>query len=437
MVTETKYAVKTKLREMIFLAYLNGEVSRAVALDRIGVSNRQFIRLQNKFNRDKNLRHGLCGKASNYSINPEVKNKVLDLCKTDYKGWNYEHIHDSLISRNKISIHTDTIRNWLLSAKISLPKKRIPRKYLRREPKAQFNEMLQLDGTFADFLGDGRMLCLMHLVDDATKTSLAMLFEAESTNSALQILYQWCLKYGIPQSIYSDRHSAYKVNDRQKLTVEEELEGCTARLSEFGKVCSKLGIKQIFAHSPQAKGRVERKHQLYKDRWIKELRLANITNIADANVYLKDEFVDKINVKFTIDAKEARTACDLPTPTVLAEQFTIDTIRTVRNDYTIQFNNVHYQLPKNTIVNAKAKVIIKTYLDESLAIFAGKNKLKYTVIENYVRPLINDKNNTSNTKTKPKYIPPLNHQFRQYKPEKKYRQQSSSAQLQKMGCLYT
>lgn len=134
---------------------------------------------------------------------------------------------------------------------------------MRREPKAKFNQMLQLDGTFGDFFCDGRMLCLMHLVDDATKTSMAMLSEAECTNSALTLLYHWCSKYRIPESIYSDRHSAYKVNERQRLTIEEELEGSTIRLSDFGIICARLGIKQIFAHSPQAKGRVEKKHQLY------------------------------------------------------------------------------------------------------------------------------------------------------------------------------
>jgi transposase len=268
---------------MIFMAYLDDQISRDSAVARIGVSNRQFIRLQNRFLTDKNLQHKLCNRDSNHSIDAATKARVIELYKTKYRGWNYEHIHDSLLSRDGIDVSPDTIRNWLLAAKLSLPKQRKPRKYMRREPKAQFNEMLQLDGTFGDFLGDGRMLCLMHLVDDATKTSLAMLFEAECTDSALRILYHWCLKYGVPQSIYSDRHSTYKVNEKQKLTIAEELEGSKIPLSEFGKVCDRLEIRQIFAHSPQAKGRVEKKHQLYKDRWIKELKLDGIKTIEEAN----------------------------------------------------------------------------------------------------------------------------------------------------------
>ena len=439
--SNTDYAQKTKLREMIFLAYFDDQISRDSAIARIGVSNRQFIRLQNRFSLDKSLHHKLCNQGSNHSINSATKATVLELCKTKYQGWNYEHIHDALLERDEINVSSDTLRAWLLAAKLTVPKRRQPRKYMRREPKAQFNEMLQLDGTFGDFLGDGRMLCLMHFVDDATKTSLAILGEAESTESAMQIFYQWCLKYGVPQAIYCDRHSTYKVNDKQRATIEEELESDEViRLSEFGKVCQRLGVKQIFAHSPQAKGRVEHKHLLYKDRWVKELKLDGIKTIEEANFYLATVggFIDKLNDKFTIEAREARPACVLPTPAVLAEQFAILSTRTVRNDYTVQLHNVVYQLPRNTIVNARAKVVIKHYLDGTIVILARGNKLKYTIIDNYVKPNKPDKKQSvDKTQVPTKRTPPANHPFRQnYKSEKKHRQQSNSSQLQEIGRIY-
>lgn len=437
----TVYAQKTQLREMIFLAYLDDQISRDSAIARIGVSKRQFIRLHNRFSTDKSLHHKLCNQDSNHSISAATKATVLELCKTKYPDWNYEHIHDALLERDEINISSDTLRAWLLAAKLTVPKRRQPRKYMRREPKAQFNEMLQLDGTFGDFLGDGRMLCLMHLVDDATKTSLAILGDAESTESAMQILYQWCLKYGVPQAIYCDRHSTYKVNEKQRATIEEELESDKViRLSEFGKVCERLGIKQIFAHSPQAKGRVEHKHLLYKDRWVKELKLDGIKTIEEANLYLATEggFIDKLNGKFTIEAREARPACVLPTPTDLAEQFAILNTRTVRNDYTVQLHNVVYQLPRNTVVNARAKVVIKRYLDGSIAIFAGKEKLKYTIIDNYEKPSKSDKKQSvAKTQSTTKWTPPASHPYRQnYKPEKKNSSPSNSRKLQELGRIY-
>lgn len=102
---------------------------------------------------------------------PNIKSTVLDLYKSKYRGFNYEHLSDLLLRIDGINISPCTLRQWLLDAKLSLPKRRKPKKYMRREPKAQFGEMLQLDGTFADFLGNREMQCLMHLVDDATGTS--------------------------------------------------------------------------------------------------------------------------------------------------------------------------------------------------------------------------------------------------------------------------
>lgn len=433
------YTQKTKLRELVFPAYFEGKISRDSAIARLNISPRQFCRLQKRYLVDKDLRHKLCNVPSNHSFDPVTKKTVLEYCKTKYHGWNYEHIHDSLLWRDNILVSSDTIRTWLLAAKLSLPKQRRQRKYMRREPKAKFGEMLQLDGTFGDFLGDGRMLCLMHLVDDATKTSLAMLFEAECTESAMQLLYQWCLKYGIPQSIYCDRHGTYKVNEK-KLTLEEEVEGVEIRLSEFGKVCERLGIQQIFARSPQAKGRVERKHYLYKDRCVKEFKLDGIKTIDDANTYLAlhNGFVSRLNDKFTIEAREARTACVLPTPADLAGQFTIQNIRTVRNDYTVQLNTIVYQLPRNSVVNARAKVVMKQYLDGSIGIFAGNVKLAHTIIESYVKPVQPIKNTSKVTQQSAmRYVSPKDHPFRKnYKPEKLHRYPSGSKQLQELGSLY-
>jgi transposase len=384
------FSNKSKIREMIFSAYIAGQLDKESVISRLGVSNRQFYRLQNKFITIGNLTHGLVNKPSNRSVDEDIKNKVLNLYKDKYRGFNYEHLSDMLIELDNINISPDTLRQWLLSAKLTLSKQRKPKKYMRRVPKARFNEMLQLDGTFDDFLGNGQMQCLMHLVDDATKTSLAYLYDAECTNSALDILYKWCNKYGIPESIYSDRHGTYKVNEKQRLTIEEELEGKETRLTAFGKVCERLGIKQIFAYSPQAKGRVERKHNLYKDRFVKELKLLGFTTMESANAYLiKDNgFTAKLNNKFTIEAREARTAHVLPTTAALAQQFTINNTRTVRNDFTISLHSQVLQLEKSNLVNARSIVTAKQHLDGSTTIWVGKNNLKYRILENYQKPAV-------------------------------------------------
>lgn len=438
---KVSYKDKTKLREMLLPAYVEGKIDRASLISRLAISERQFYRIQQKYLKEKNLDHGLCGKASN-NITPDVlKNNIINLYQTEYNGLNlnYQHFEELLLLRNNINISASTIRNILLSAKLTLPRKRKCRIFMRREPKAKFNQMLQLDGTFGDFFGDGRMLCLMHLVDDATKTSMAILYEAECTNSALTLLYNWCLKYGIPDSIYSDKHSTYKVNDRQRLTIEEELEGVTIRLSNFGVVCARLGIKQIFAHSPQAKGRVEKKHQLYKDRWLKELKLNNITSIEEANKFLLDngKFIDRLNSKFTIEPKEARSLCVLPTEADLAQQFTLTNSRTVRNDYTVSFNSDVYQITEIRNIKPRTKVQINQHLDGRMTISINGNNLKYTKLENYAKP-IEIKKPKPLVIYKTPSIPNKNHPYKsRYKPERKNLQTSGQKQLDFIARYYS
>jgi transposase len=439
---ESRYKHKTKLRELVFAAYLVGDIDKDTAVARIGVSSRQFYRLQNQYITHKNLEHGLCNKSSNRQIHISIKDQVLQLYKTIYRGCNYEHFSELLVSQHNLNIHSATLRTWLLDAKLSLPKKRKPKKYNYREPKPRFNQMLQLDGTFGDFLGNGTQLCLMHLVDDATKTSLAMLFAAECTQSALELLYQWCIKHGIPESIYSDRHSTYKVNERQRLTIEEELEDLHYRRSEFGKICDRLGIKQIFAHSPQAKGRVEKKHQMYKDRYIKELRIFGITTIADANAYLtsKSGFIERLNNKFTISPKEIRSTSVIPNPVDLVAQFALHSTRIVRNDYTIQFNSIVYQITTKSVIKPKTTVLIKKYLDGHMAFFFGKQQLQVKCIDNYVKPVKEVIRKTQisavNSKKPYQHVQKI-HPFKmQYKAEKTQRYPSSSKQLDSLGQIY-
>lgn len=243
----SKYSQKTIVREMIFAAYFAGQFDRESVISRLDISLRQFYRLQDKYKRQRSLQHGLCSKPSNHQIAPDIKQTIIDLYKFKYKKFefNYNHYCEMLDIHEGIIAKSDCVRKWLRAAKLTLPRKRGTKKVTTwREPKACFNDMVQIDGTFGYFLGNNKLQCLMHLVDDATRTSMALLCDAECTQSALLLLYKWCIKYGIPQSIYSDRHSTYKVNERKYLTIEEELEGHELRLSEFGKVCKELGSER-------------------------------------------------------------------------------------------------------------------------------------------------------------------------------------------------
>ena len=151
---ETKYSNKTKIREIIFDAYFDGNLDMDSAITRLNVSRRQFFRLKQKYI-DKKLKHGLCGKHSNNAFAVELKATVLDLYKTRYLNFNYEHASELMWELDGIKIGSDSLRGWLLDSGITKPRRKQPKKYQRRDPKEHFNEMLQLDGTFGYFLNDG------------------------------------------------------------------------------------------------------------------------------------------------------------------------------------------------------------------------------------------------------------------------------------------
>jgi transposase len=250
---------KAQLRKFVLDAFLSNKIDRESAIKRLDISERQFIRILSKYrtNGESSLIHGLCNKPSNHSYDQEFKREIIKAYTECYDGFNYTHASEKLEELDGLLVHPNTLRNWLLASGISRRKYRSKTYHKRREPRKQFGQLVQLDGSSHDWFGDGKQYCLMHMVDDATKTSLAMLCEGETTHVALTILYQWCELYGPPEAIYSDRDSVYKVNEPYpRLTIEEELAGKTEQLTDFGKVCERLGIKQIYAYSAQAKGRV-------------------------------------------------------------------------------------------------------------------------------------------------------------------------------------
>ena len=145
---QTRFGLKSQIREALFKAYIEGNIDKESIISRLEISPRQFYRLQNKFVATGNLAHGLCNQISNKSIDNTIKDNVLSLCQSTYKGFNYEHASELLHEHNQIKISASTLRKWLLKANITQAKRRKPKKYMRRTPKAGFNDMLQLDGTF-------------------------------------------------------------------------------------------------------------------------------------------------------------------------------------------------------------------------------------------------------------------------------------------------
>jgi len=218
------------------------------------------------------------------------------------------------------------------------------------------------------------------MVDDATGISLALLGEQETTELAMRALWRWCKRYGIPRALYTDRKNVF-VTDREP-TIEEQLAGEEA-LTEFGRACKKLGIEIITANSPQAKGRVERKHGVYQDRFVKELRLRAITTVSEANKLLHNGFVEMLNRKF---AKSPSSQTDFHQPLDsklnLREIFCFEKTATVSNDWTLRSENRFYQILKHNtpLPRPRQKVTVRRLLNGAIQILYRDRKLKFNEV---------------------------------------------------------
>jgi hypothetical protein len=244
--------------------------------------------------------------------------------------------------------------------------------------------MVQMDGSHHDwFEGRGPWCVLMGYVDDATGTVYARFYEYEGTLPAMDGFKRYIRLYGLPQSVYLDRHSTYKITAKQ--TIEEELNDIQP-MSHFEKSLAVLVVEVIHAYSPQAKGRIERLFGTFQDRVVKEMRLAGVTNIAEGNAFL-DGYLPEFNRMF---AREAAQKADFHRP--VANKRALDTIlsiktdRSLRNDFTIAHNKKLYQIKSN--VRAK-KLTVEERTDGSMRIIHNGQQLKYQEI--IARPVRTEK----------------------------------------------
>src|SRR5262249_19773733 len=197
-------------------------------------------------------------------------------------------------SEDSVHVHHDTLRRWMLAAGLwSRARKRSPYRR-RRERKAHFGELVQLDGSFHPwFARRGPQGCLLTMVDDATGRALGALGAQETIWAAVGVLRAWIERYGIPQALYTDWKNVYV-----RPPTEEERVMQTEPLTQFGRMCAQLGIRIIPASSPQAKGRIERHHGTHQDRLVKKLRRPAIADLAAANAFLEAGYWTEHNTRF-------------------------------------------------------------------------------------------------------------------------------------------
>lgn len=360
---------------------IEGALKQTEAAEMLSLSIRQTGRIIHRVKEEgaEGVVHQSRGRESNRKLPQEVKDKVLGLYRQYYAGFGPTLAQEKLLERDGIRISDETLRIWLIEAEL-WKKKRKGRQHRQWRPrKERYGQMIQADGSHHDwFEGRGPGCVLMGYIDDATGRVYGRFYEYEGTIPAMDSFRKYIRKNGIPMSLYMDKHTTYKSTG--KPTIEDELNG-TEPMSEFGRALKELGVQLIHAHSPQAKGRVERLFNTLQDRLVKEMRLRGISSIAEANEFLK-EYLPIYNRRFAKKAAEAENLHrPIPKGLDLQRILCIKTERTVRNDFTIAHDKKLYQI--EDAVKTK-KLMVEEYTDGSMAIWCKKQKVKFRQI--VIRP---------------------------------------------------
>src|SRR5271157_4697075 len=266
-----------------------GRLSVREASRLLQLSERQVQRLKRRYQPDFGwVQHGNRGRSMPWAVSIPQQQLILSLARGKYQGFNDSHLAEKLRVEENLAVSRETVRRILRAAKLASPQKRRPRQYrCHRPPRPRFGMMALTDASRHDWLeGRGPQLTLIGFQDDATSQILAAHFqlEAENTVGYLRALHTMITAHGVPLSLYRDRHSIFQRNDAH-WTLAEQLAGKQTP-TQLGRALEELGIQQIPAYSPQAKGRIERAWRTCQDRLVSELRLAHATTLQQANAVL-------------------------------------------------------------------------------------------------------------------------------------------------------
>lgn len=334
----------------------------------MGVSYRQAKRIQARWCSEglAGLSHRNRGRAVNHALNPDLATRILALHEEKYKNFNDSHFVEMLKENEGIGISREKVRQLLRAAGRKPKRKRRNKKHHARRPrKDKAGIMMQWDGSPHRWFGPkSHPCCLMSAIDDATSKLLGAIFvPVESSASYLRLLDMVVRRHGVPLSVYQDRHRAL-VRADDHWSVEEQLLG-KQYPTHVGRVLEDLGIRAISAHSPQAKGRVERGFGVMQDRLIAELELHGITDMDQANQWLEEYYIPRHNKRFGKKAAEPGKAFNKIIKRDRYDKIAFAYEAVVSNDNCVRLGGLLIDVPPggNRQGFAKAKVLVKQHLD--------------------------------------------------------------------------
>lgn len=383
-------------------------ITQAEAARIAGLSERQIRRIVERIRQegDKGIVHKSRGRQSNRRKPQKLKDKLIELYRQKYKGFGPTLTAEKLSEVEAIQLSDETVRKWLTEAGLWEKKRKHKTHRQWRQRKQHSGEMVQMDGSHHKWFEDrGDECVLMAYIDDATNKVYFRFYKYEGTIPAMDSFLRCIRRYGIPMSIYFDRHTTYK--STADPTIEEEING-EEPLSEFGRALKELGVEIIHAYSPQAKGRIERLFGTLQDRLVKELRLRGISTIQEANKFLDSCYLREFNLKFSLKAlNKENLHRPIPKGVDLKKILCIRTERTVRNDFTISHNRNLYQI-EEAITNKK--VTVEEHIDGTMQITNSGKRIKFRSIQQ--RPETKPEEQKKKRRRPTTYVPPQDHPWK-------------------------
>lgn len=360
---------------------INHRLTWPEAAAQLDLSIRQIARLVVRVRDDgaKGASHRLRGRASNHRLDPALLKNAVRLVETHYRDFGPTFANEKLKSEHGIHLSTFTLRQGMIDGNLWSFHPSKPRHRAWRARRPCVGEMVQLDGSDHDwFEGRGPRCVLVIYIDDATSRILYGEFvSVENTLNLMTTTRTYVELYGRPGSLYVDKDSVYVINCSP--TVEEQLQG-EDPLTQFGRAMEQLDIEIINAHSPQAKGRVERGFRTHQDRLVKELRLRGISTVEAANRFLWDVYIPDHNRRCAV-APANPTDAHRPVLKThdLNRIFSFHHDRVVANDFTLRLDNAFFQIlpDQSVIIRPKNKVLIECWLDGSTHLWFNDQALSF------------------------------------------------------------
>lgn len=356
-----------------------GHLTQRVAAAQLGISDRWVRKLLRRIKRegDRGVVHRLRGRPSKRRLAESVRMKALALVKSKYGDFGPTLACEYLARKDAVKVSKETLRQWLMAAGLRRVKRRkVEEVHVWRARRSCRGELVQWDTSEHDWLeGRRSKLYLVAMIDDATSRTYARFVEHDSTEENLRVLWGYLERWGRPVEFYTDKNSLFRVNQPSGEAADEEVK---EELTQIGRALRELGIGWIPAHSPQAKGRIERFFGTAQDRLVKGLRLAGAQSLEEANAYLEQEYLPQWEQQFTV---EARNGTDAHRP--LGKEQDLAAIlsqveeRIVTHDYTIRYQGKIYQIARSEVRAGLrgGRVRVEQRLDGSVAVRFGKNYL--------------------------------------------------------------